>query len=186
MRVTAPKTVDVESHGHAHWPAVAVHCRGILDAIPVAAYACDASGSITYFNALAATFWGRTPKLCDASDRYCGSLRLYLPNGTPLPHEQCWMARALSEGQPYNGCAIVIEREDRTRIIGEAHAHPLRNAQGRIVGALNLVADVTALSDAPARGATPDPRFGYAITRAIIDTTVAVLTSMRWEKPAFD
>lgn len=183
---TAGTTVDVESHGRAHWDAVAARCRAILDALPVAAYACDASGLITYFNALAAAVWGRTPKLRDAGERYCGSHRLYLADGTPVRREECWMARALLEGTAYDGYRIVIEREDRTRVIGQAHAHPLRNARGRIVGALNLVADVTALSDDRAHGATPDPRFGYAVSRAMIDTTVAVFTSMSWEKPAFD
>jgi PAS domain-containing protein len=186
MTETAGPALDVESQGPVHWRPVAERCRAILDAMPVAAYACDRSGLITYFNAIAAAVWGRTPKLCDANERYCGSHRLYLPDGTPVPREECWVARALIEGKAYDGYGVVIEREDRTRVIAKAHVHPLRNAQGRIVGALNLVADVTALSDPHARGATPDPRFGYAVARAVIDTTVAVFTSMNWEKPTFD
>jgi PAS domain-containing protein len=183
---TTRNRVGDEAHTQPHWPAVAAHCRGILDAIPVAAYICDASGFITYFNDVAAGIWGRTPKLGDAGDRYCGSYRLYSTDGAPVRHEESWMARALREGRPYCGHAIVIERADRTRAVAQAHAHPLRNPQDCIVGALNLLADVTALNDVQARDSTPDPRFGHAVMRAAIDTTVAVLTSMRWEKPTFD
>ena len=37
----------------------------LLDCLPAAAYTCDASGLITYFNEPAVELWGRAPQLND-------------------------------------------------------------------------------------------------------------------------
>jgi PAS domain S-box-containing protein len=167
--------------------AIAATCRGILDTIPAAAYTCDASGQITYFNPVAERFWGRAPKLRDAAERYCGSHRLYSTDGERMPHEECWMALALRWGRAYHGHAIVIERQDGTRTIGKAHAHPLRNNMDQIVGALNVVADITRLSGTGARYPKRHPASrAYATTLAMIDIAVSVFTALRWETTSFD
>jgi PAS domain-containing protein len=44
--------------------------RRLLDALPTAAYTCDAEGLITYFNQRAAEAWGREPLLDDPRDRF--------------------------------------------------------------------------------------------------------------------
>ena len=54
----------------------------ILDALPVAVYATDPEGCITYYNQAAADFWGQRPGL--GKDFWCGSYKLYWPDGTPL------------------------------------------------------------------------------------------------------
>jgi len=167
--------------------AIAATCREILGAIPAAAYACDGSGHITYFNPVAESVWGRAPKLLDAGERYCGSHRLYSTDGVRIPHDECWMALALLQGRAYHGHAIVIERPDGTRTLGKAHAHPLRNNQGRIVGALNLLADITGPADAEAGCSKPRhvPHADSA-TAAMIDIVVSVLTAVRWGNSPFD
>src|ERR1043165_2216169 len=82
----------------------------LLDALPVAAYTCDRSGLITYFNARAAELWGRTPKLRDASDRWCGSFRLFdAQDGAPIAHDPRWMALAIQHGPPSEGHELIIE-----------------------------------------------------------------------------
>ena len=86
----------------------------LLDAIPAAIYTTDADGKITYFNQTAVEFAGRTPSL--GSDEWCVTWKLYLPDGTPLPHEQCPMAIALKEGRPVRGVEAVAERPDGTRV----------------------------------------------------------------------
>jgi two-component system, LuxR family, sensor kinase FixL len=152
-------------------PAQKANWRGILDPIPAAAYICDAAGLITYFNPLAAAVWGRAPALRDPADRYCGSLKLYLPDGTPVRHEECWMALALLEDKPYNGREIVIERSDGGRTLGLAHANPLRDDQDRLIGAVNLVVDNTV-----PRGAT----------LAMTEVAIALLAGMRWPASTFN
>jgi hypothetical protein len=89
--------------------------RELLSQIPVAAYTCDAMGRLTYFNSLAAAVWGRTATLRDSAQRFCGSYRMYSPDGAPVPHNECGMARALLEGRPYNGYEVVIEQENGKR-----------------------------------------------------------------------
>lgn len=166
---------------------IAATCRGILGAIPAASYTCDGSGQITFFNHIAEVVWGRAPRLRHAAERYCGSHRLYSVDGVRIRHEECWMALALLQGRAFHGHAIVIERPDGTRTVGKAHAHPLRNSQGQIVGALNLLAEITGPGGAGAGHPKPHPASrACSATVAMIDTAVSVLTTNRWENSSFD
>lgn len=117
--------------------------RQILETLPAAAYLCDREGLITYFNARAARLWGRAPKLNDPTDRFCGSFRLYSPDGAPIRHEECWMALALREGREYLECEIVIERPDGSRRFVTAHASPFCDKGPWVSGAVNVLVDVT-------------------------------------------
>src|SRR5882757_6893122 len=49
----------------------------LLDQLPTAVYVCDRDGAILGWNRRAAELWGRTPKLGDPSERFCGSHLLY-------------------------------------------------------------------------------------------------------------
>src|SRR6185436_18708000 len=70
--------------------------RALFEAGPVAIYSCDASGVIREFNRRAVELWGREPALADPKERFCGSFKLFRPDGSRLPHEQCPMAEVLS------------------------------------------------------------------------------------------
>ena len=61
--------------------------QDLLAAIPAAIYTTDAAGKITYYNEAAVEFAGRRPII--GSDEWCVSWKLYWPDGTPLPHDQC-------------------------------------------------------------------------------------------------
>lgn len=115
----------------------------LLDALPAAAYACDAEGLITHFNKRAADLWGREPKLNEPGERFCGSIRLFSPDGAPIEHDKCWMALAIKEDRSYDGLEVVIERPDGSRIFGVTHAHPLHDESGRLIGAVNVMVDVS-------------------------------------------
>jgi signal transduction histidine kinase/ActR/RegA family two-component response regulator len=117
--------------------------RDLLDVLPAGAYTCDSEGLITYFNQHAVDAWGRAPKLNDPVDRFCGSWRLFRTDGTEIPHDQCWMALALETGREYNGGEIVVERPDGQRRTVLAHASPLRDDAGKILGAVNVIVDIT-------------------------------------------
>jgi PAS domain S-box-containing protein len=121
----------------------AISLQPVLDCLPVAAYLCDAAGLITYFNPRAEELWGRAPALNDPADRWCGSFKLFRPDGTPLNHIQCWMARAILEDRPYTAQEIMVERPDGSRIHGLAHASPLHDDEGHLVGAINVLVDIT-------------------------------------------
>ncbi|HJW55657.1 MAG TPA: ATP-binding protein, partial [Burkholderiaceae bacterium] len=76
-------------------------------------------------------------------DRFCGSFKLYAPDGSPIPHAQCWMALALRDNAEYDGHEIVIERPDGSRCTVLAHANPFCNQRGEVIGAMNVLIDIS-------------------------------------------
>jgi PAS domain S-box-containing protein len=117
--------------------------RRLLDNLPAAAYTCDAQGMITYYNPYAVQLWGRAPKLNDPEERFCGSFKLFSADGVPIPHNQGWMAMALREEKEYNGYEIVIARPDGSRLTALAHINPIHNDSGNLVGAVNVLIDIS-------------------------------------------
>jgi two-component system CheB/CheR fusion protein len=115
--------------------------RELLHALPAAIYTTDALGRITFFNDAAAALWGCQPKL--DSDQWCGSWRLFWPDGTPLPHDQCPMAIALRENRAINGMEAAAERPDGTRVPFMAFPSPLRDAAGNVAGGVNMLIDIS-------------------------------------------
>lgn len=121
-----------------------LHFRRLLEKLPAGAYTCDPEGLITYFNQHAVELWGRAPKLNDPVDRYCGSFKLFRPDGSPIAHDQCWMALALKMDKEYNRREIVIERPDGQRLTALAHANPIHDEpSGKLLGAVNVLVDIT-------------------------------------------
>jgi PAS domain S-box-containing protein len=115
--------------------------QDLLAAVPAAIYTTDADGKITYFNEAAVDLAGRTPTL--GSDEWCVTWKLYNPDGTPLPHDQCPMAVALREGRPIRNAEAVAERPDGTRVPFIPFPTPLRDVSGKIVGAINMLVDIS-------------------------------------------
>jgi two-component sensor histidine kinase/PAS domain-containing protein len=123
----------------------------LLEKLPAAAYTCDPDGLITYFNPQAVKLWGRAPKLHDPVDRFCGSFKLFATNGAPIAHDACWMALALKTNQEYNGHEIVIERPDGQRLTALAYANPMHDETGTLLGAVNVLVDITERKQAEAQ-----------------------------------
>jgi PAS domain S-box-containing protein len=147
-------TKEQNEEGLARRQIDALHARGgeqfhrLLDNLPAAAYTCDPDGLITYFNQHAADLWGHTPKLGDPESRFCGSFRLFSSDGDPITHDQCWMALALRDNREFLGEEIVIERPDGRRFTALAHAYPFRDDSGTLLGAVNVLVDVSELKQA--------------------------------------
>ena len=115
--------------------------RQVIQALPAAIYTTDALGFITFYNDAAVAMWGRQPTLGD--DRWCGSWKLYWPDGTPLPHDECPMAIALRTRRAIRGVEAVAERPDGTRIPFAPHPTPIFDDAGELVGAVNMLVDLT-------------------------------------------
>jgi len=113
----------------------------LLNLLPTAIYTTDAAGRITFYNEAAAEFWGCRPTL--NSDQWCGSWRLFWPDGTPLPHDQCPMAMALKEGRPIRDLEAVAERPDGARVPFVPFPTPLRDGEGKLVGGINMLVDIS-------------------------------------------
>src|SRR6516225_8885346 len=118
----------------------------LLEALPVAVYTTDADGRITFYNRAAAELWGHHPEL--GTSQWCGSWRLYWPDGRPLPHDECPMAITLKEGREARGVEAIAERPDGTRVRFMPYPTPLRDHAGGLVGAINLLMDMTERHDA--------------------------------------
>ncbi|MCA1537809.1 PAS domain S-box protein [Bradyrhizobium sp. NBAIM03] len=116
------------------------HMRDLLEALPAALYTTDAKGRITFYNKTAVEMAGRTPL---PGDEWCVTWKLYWPDGTPLPHDQCPMAIALREGRPVRGVEAVAERPDGTRVPFIPYPTPLFDSGGRLIGAVNMLVDIT-------------------------------------------
>jgi PAS domain S-box-containing protein len=117
------------------------HLQALLAAIPAAIYTTDAKGKITYFNEAAVDLAGRTPTL--GSDEWCVTWKLYNPDGSPLPHDQCPMALALKEGRAIRNAEAIAERPDGKRIPFIPFPTPLRDVSGNVVGAINMLVDIS-------------------------------------------
>ena len=116
------------------------HMRELLEALPAAVYTTDANGKITFFNKAAVEMAGRTPR---AGDEWCVTWRLYNPDGTPLPHDQCPMAVALKENRSVRGVEAIAERPDGTRVPFIPYPTPLHDSEGRLIGAINMLVDIS-------------------------------------------
>jgi PAS domain S-box-containing protein len=117
--------------------------RHLLAKLPAAAYTCNIEGIITYFNDRAVQLWGREPKLNDPMDRFCGSFRLFAADGSPILHSECWMALALRDAKAYNDQEIIVERPDGSHRLVLAYANPFLDEQGKLIGAMNVLVDIT-------------------------------------------
>jgi PAS domain S-box-containing protein len=137
------KKVDQGRQAEAALPKGELEFRRLLEKLPAGAYTCDPEGLITYFNQQAVQLWGRAPKLNDPIDRFCGSFKLLSPDGSPIAHDQCWMALALKMDRGYNKREIVIERPDGQRFTALAHANPIHDESGKLIGAVNVLVDIS-------------------------------------------
>ena len=118
--------------------------RTLFDLAPVAVYSCAASGVIEEFNRCAVELWGRTPALGDTDERFCGSFKLFRPDGTFMPHDQCPMAEVLSGAiSEARDAEVLIERPDGSRISVVVNIRALKNQAGEVTGAINCFFDVT-------------------------------------------
>jgi PAS domain S-box-containing protein len=118
--------------------------RALFDWVPVAVYTCDAKGLIQEYNQRAVELWGREPKRNDPSEKFCGSFKIFYPDGRPMPHHKCPMARALrGEKLTATDLEILVEQSSGARRNVLVSPTALRGGQGKIIGAINCLHDIT-------------------------------------------
>ncbi len=115
--------------------------REMIDSLPAAIYTTDAEGRLTHFNPAAVEFSGRMPDL--GTDRWCVSWKLFHADGTPMAPDQCPMAVAVKEGREVRGVEAIVERPDGSRLWFTPYPTPLRDAQGKVIGGINMLLDIT-------------------------------------------
>ena len=118
--------------------------RALFELGPVAVYSCDSTGVIQEFNRRAVELWGSEPVIGGTDKRFCGSVKLFSPDGAYMPHEQCPMAEVATGTRPEAADAeVLIERPDGSRITVVVNIRPLTNPDGDVVGAINWFYDIT-------------------------------------------
>src|ERR1700704_362212 len=115
----------------------------LFEQLPFAVYVCDRDGLVLRYNGRAAELWGRSPKLGDPNERFCGSYRMFRPDGSLLPHHQCPMADVLRTGVSVREQEVHIERPDGLRGIALVDIEAIKDSGGNVVGAVNCFQDIT-------------------------------------------
>lgn len=115
--------------------------QDLVGALGLAVYTTDAQGRITLYNEAAAELWGRRPELL--KELWCGSWRMYDPDGGPVPLEECPMAVALKEDRAVRDVELMVEKPDGSRAAILPYPTPLHDASGAVIGAINVLVDIT-------------------------------------------
>jgi PAS domain S-box-containing protein len=113
--------------------------RELLDALPTAIYTTDTAGRLTYYNDGAAALWGHRPRLGLAES---GVWQLFQPDGRPVADTDSPLIQALRENRRMRG-EFLAEGADGTRVAFTATPTPLHDESGRLIGAVNMLVDIT-------------------------------------------
>ena len=131
--------------------------RQLVKELPAAVYSCDANGLINFYNDAAVKVWGREPMI--GKEHWCGSFKMFKPDGSPLPPESCPMAIALKEGRSIMGEEVIIERPDGSRSNVLVYPQPEFDLNGKIIGATNMGFDISERTSARKKVEESEERF---------------------------
>ena len=117
--------------------------RNLLNELPIGVYSCNNQGLITYFNPAVEKIWGRKPKLNNPADRFCGAYKLFDTDNKWIPHDQCFVAKALEHEVDYSGYELLIEQPDGKQLNVLGYANPMFDSSGKLAGVVNILVDFT-------------------------------------------
>jgi PAS domain S-box-containing protein len=123
--------------------------RQVLDALQAAVYMTDAAGKITYVNRAAVELVGSEPRI--GQDEWCVTYRLFTSDGAEIPLDQRPMAIALRENRPVRGFEALVQRPDGSFLPLLLFPTPIRDETGRLIGAVNMLVDITESKEAEDR-----------------------------------
>ncbi|HYM89433.1 MAG TPA: PAS domain S-box protein [Nitrospiraceae bacterium] len=114
--------------------------RMLFETAPMALFVCDRNAVIQHYNRRAVELWGREP-ICGV-EQHCGSVKLWLPDHTLLPHALSPMVEVLRTGIPATNIEVSIERPDGSCVPVLVNFAALKGAQGEITGAITSFIDI--------------------------------------------
>ena len=113
----------------------------ILELLPIATCICDLDGRIVQYNQRAVEVWGRTPSPGETHEHFSAATRFYSPEGRQLPQSK--INEVLKTGQALRDEEVTVERPNGERLVMLLNIDPLFDAQGKLVGAINCIQDIT-------------------------------------------
>ena len=122
--------------------------QSALDAIPTGFCVCRSDGTLARYNQRAVELWGRAPRLGDPNEFSGGNFRRYTPEGVPLQFAATPVAVVLRSGVPVRGVELIIERPDGSQVPVLMNVAPLKDAEGRVDGAVCSFQELTELKRA--------------------------------------
>ncbi len=116
----------------------------LIEILPAAVYVCNIDAVVVAYNRRATELWGRAPKIGDTDLKFCGSHKLFRPDGTFLPHAETPMEMVLRTGKPARDQEVIIEQPDGTRLTALVNIAPIFDDRGTLIGAVNCFQDLSA------------------------------------------
>ena len=113
----------------------------ILENSPVAFYSCNLNGQITYFNNAAVKLWGRKPAI--GEDLWCGSWKMYNPDGSTMPLEEHPAIQAIQNGQFGQKVQVKIQSPDHNYKLILINSQPQYDIEKNIIGAHFTLIDLS-------------------------------------------
>ncbi len=113
----------------------------LLNGLPVAVYTIDSEGYLNFYNQAAMELWGREPVLF--SDKWTGAHKLLSPVGEEISVHNCPLLQLIQEKTleiTYEG---VLETPTGELVSFLAHASAIHDSQQQMVGAMNVLVDIT-------------------------------------------
>jgi PAS domain S-box-containing protein len=115
----------------------------LMDLVPTAVCICDAEGRVVVRNRRVAELLGRAPDIGERWSEFTKQFRVFLPDGGQVTDSSAPTMLAIREGRVFAEIELEVERADGTRFFLEANVVPVRDAVGRITGAVTMFHDIT-------------------------------------------
>lgn len=150
---------------------------GMMESLPAAIYTTDKDGFLSYYNKAASDLWGYEPEI--AVDRWCGMAKLFRPDGALIPHEESPMALAVGTASSLQSIEVIGERTDGVRVPVTMSPTPLFNGQGKVIGAINVMIDISAQRMAEDRYKTLALEMAHRVNNTLATVQAIASSTMR-------
>ncbi len=117
--------------------------RAVMDLMPAGVYTCDATGKITYFNRRAAEMWGMPPGATSGDPLVDAGCKVFEVDGRPFENARGVRVDVVASGKPMRNREAILQRADGSRIHVLANLDPILDADGKVIGAINVFQDIT-------------------------------------------